>query len=112
MRKFIIGALLLFAMLGCDGPERWPKDKFTAATWQSTPEQGRYRFVQDLLGSNALMGQTRAGVINLLGQPSSATEGGNIAYVVKVGGKGFDQVYILDIRFDNGTVTEALVRGD
>lgn len=112
MRAFILIFLSLFLLLGCDNPKSWTRDKFDKNIWRQTNENSRYKLVNDLIDSHILDGQTEPQVIELLGPPTSNnTE--RISYIIKLGGGGFDQVYILEILFGENLVVENYyVRGD
>lgn len=112
MRKLVSIVLLSVSLCACDGPRTWPTEQFDAARWRATPEQERYQFAQDLVSSKRLIGRSKSEVTALLGPPSSESELPGLTYVIKVGGSGFDQVFILDIRFADGKVNEVLIRGD
>jgi hypothetical protein len=113
---FLVVALLLFGCLE-EGTDSWPKQKFTTAEWTGAAEKKRYVFVRDILERKLLQGKTVTEVETLLGPPSF--DGLKqleqyITYVVKLGGSGFDSVFILDIRFNPTTriVEKAFIRGD
>lgn len=101
---------------GCsDQPQKWPRQAFDPATWAKTPEEDRYVFVRDVIDRDLLRGKKLPEVEAMLGAPSfrSDTEH-DVTYVVKAGSKGFNQVYVLDVRFDPTTsaVDTVQVRGD
>jgi hypothetical protein len=111
----IVLGFLLAAFFDED-TDSWPRETFTATEWSRTAEVGRYVFVRDLLDRGLLQGKTLSEVKALLGVPSFdglKAPDHYITYVVKVGGRGFDQVFILDIRFNASTdkVEEAFIRG-
>lgn len=112
MKKFILIIVMLFSLCACEGPNAWPKEEFNSANWNATAERERYKFVRDIVSSKKLIGINRREVVEMLGKPSSESDLPNLLYVVKVGGSGFNQVFILDIRFANGKVNQVLVRGD
>lgn len=104
-----LAALALLALLTACG---WPHDHFDGASWRAAPEGERYRQVNDLISSKILLGRTPTEVTALLGKPDPGADSSMQSYVVKIGGSGFDQVFILDIRFGaSGKVDEALIRG-
>ena len=112
MKKLVLICITLLLFAGCEGPNGWPTEKFSSAEWQAAPEQTRYKFVRDLISSERLVGMNKSEVVTLLGPPSSESEVPNVIYVVKTGGAGFNQVFMMDIRFANGKVNQVLVRGD
>lgn len=111
MAKYLSIILLLLALGGCDGPRTWPVEKFDAAVWRATPEQERYKFVQDLIASGRLNGKNMWQVIELLGPPSYESRLSTLTYVVTTGSKGFEQGYMLDIHFADGKVQNVMIRG-
>ena len=108
--------LLVIALIGCsDEPHSWPNQAFTASEWARTAEAGRYVFARDLVDSHALVGKPVGDVKQLLGPPSSDNSADHyFTYVIKAGGSGFNQIYVLDIRINptSGVVESARVRGD
>jgi hypothetical protein len=71
--------------------------------------------VNDLIDRHVLVGLTSDELERVLGPPGSRDpESGDYTYIVKLGGPGFNQVYILDVRFDAATkkVVSVRVRGD
>lgn len=111
---FVIAVCVLAA--GCsEEPQSWPSQDFDTAIWAKTPEKDRYVFVNDVVDRGLLQGKNISEVEAMLGTPSVRSESEHsLTYVVKTGGNGFNQVYVLDIRFDPSTNTmqKALVRGD
>jgi hypothetical protein len=102
----VLALVTLLAGLG------WPRDEFDAAKWRAAPEGERYRQVNDLISSNILLGRNSTEVTALLGKPDPGADSSMQSYVVKIGGSGFDQVFILDIRFGtSGRVEKAFIRG-
>jgi hypothetical protein len=107
-------------MSACNGRQNlsdWPQRNFSPEEWSSTPENARYVFVKNLLKRNLLAGKTAPQVEKVLGHPSfdANTEASPyMTYVVKVGGEGFEQVFLLDIRFDpvSHRVIRSFVRAD
>ena len=100
---------LLCLLAGCG----WHHDHFDAAKWRAAPEGERYRQVNDLISSNRLLGLTSNEVMALLGEPDRGANTSMQSYVVKVGGSGFNQVFILDVRFSaSGDAEKVFVRGD
>lgn len=110
----ILVSLVLAA--GCtNDPKSWPTQPFNVSAWAGTPENDRYIFVHDLIDRDLLHGKNETEVREMLGSPSSKSEGDHaLSYVVKTGGSGFNQVYILDIRFNplSSVVETTLIRGD
>jgi len=107
--------LLLVWLCGCNGPERWPKEPFDAREWAKTPDTKRYVFARDLIDRKLLDGKTPAEVAALLGPPSSENPNAHaITYVIRSGGIGFNQVFVLDVRVDptGGQVESVAIRGD
>ena len=113
MKVFILMALSFFIIMGCDNPKNWPMAEFDQSSWLRSTENERYRWAQDIIDRHLLDGLTRNQVIDLLGAPSSQNLE-SIAYIVKTGGSGFNQIYILDIRFKkyNNIVESYRIRGD
>jgi hypothetical protein len=108
MIQYLASLTLLTLLVGCG----WPHDHFDAAKWRAAPEGERYRQVNDLISSNRLLGLNSNEVTSLLGKPDPGADPSMQSYVVKVGGSGFDQVFILDIRFGNsGEVEKVFIRG-
>lgn len=99
---------------GCNEINDWPEDKFDSTIWQATAEEERYRFAKDLVSSKILEGLTRTQVIELLGVPSDESISERMYYIIKQGGSGFDQVYVIELRLqENGNIIETyLIRGD
>jgi hypothetical protein len=92
---------LLVVLSACNGPAAWPKESFDAREWKETPESKRYVFAHDLVDRKLLNGKTLSEVTDLLGPPSSEKMSGNyLSYVVATGGIGFNQVFFLELRFD------------
>jgi hypothetical protein len=93
MRKLIFGAVVSFALAGCD-PLGWPSKHFDHETWLRTPETSRYVMVNDLVDRKVLNGLARDQVKALLGPASfdSLEYPGCMTYVVK-------EVSVLDVRF-------------
>jgi hypothetical protein len=109
MVRYVASLTLLSLLAGCG----WPHDHFDGATWRGAPEGERYRQVNDLISSNRLLGLTSNEVTALLGKPDPDANTSMQSYVVKVGGSGFNQVFILDVRFGtSGVVEKVFVRGD
>jgi hypothetical protein len=107
--RYVVSLALLSLPAGCG----WPHDHFDGTKWRGTPEAERYRQANDLISSNRLLGLTSNEVTALLGNPDPGANTSMQSYVVKVGGSGFNQVFILDVRFDtSGKVVKVFVRGD
>jgi|SRR5271165_1543248 len=107
--RYVVSLTLVSLLAGCG----WPHDHFDGMKWRATPEGERYRQVNDLISSNRLLGLTSNEVTALLGKPDPGADTSMQSYVVKVGGSGFNQVIILDVRFDtSGKVEKDFVRGD
>lgn len=107
--------LACMLLTGCTDPGSWPKHAFGATEWANTPEESRYVFARALTDQKVLQGKTMVEVKQLLGTPSFQDEANRyVTYVVKTGGREFDQVYVLDIRFNSvsGTVESVGIRGD
>lgn len=107
--------LLCFLLItACGGPESWPNDSFTPETWKQAPAQERYRFAHDIRESKVLLGKSPAQVVQMLGKPDFESKDGTyVSYLLRTGGGGFDQVFVLDVKFDAGhTVSEVNIRGD
>ena len=111
-RIFIV-TCLLSCLFGCDSPDNWPSRSFDEAGWKAAPEDARYVFVNNLIETRKLNGLHRERIVQLLGKPSSAASD-RVIYIIKTGGAGLDEVYILDIGFNKntGVVDRVLVRGD
>ena len=114
--KNLLAILIFVVAIGCGREQAsWSSKEFAAEQWRATPESDRYVFARDLIDRKLLVGKPEQEVKELLGPPSSESEADHrFAYVIKVGGNGFDQVYILDILVDpsSGLVKKAYVRGD
>jgi hypothetical protein len=107
--------LMLASLLGCNGPDGWPSEPFDAREWADTPEVKRYVFARDLIDRKLLHGKTPAEVTTLLGPPSSENLPEHaMTYVISSGGIGFNQIFVLDVRFDPaaGRVERVVIRGD
>jgi hypothetical protein len=120
---YLLFALLILAITACKnsdpngaGSSSGSVKTFETLNWKATPEAERFVFVDDIVRSNILIGKTKAEIIELLGKPSSTSEEppeDSLTYVVKVGGRGFDKVYFLDIRFEKKKIsTRVFLRGD
>jgi hypothetical protein len=117
MKKACIASLILLTAIqaSCGYTAFWPSDRFDSARWRSTKQDQRYRMVNDLMNRHLLIGLDRTQVEALLGPAGSWGLGRNYCtYVVKVGGGGFNQVFIVDVGFDEhiGRVATVRVRGD
>jgi hypothetical protein len=114
--KTLLPGLLLIAVMGCSSEQTsWPKKKFVAEEWAKTAESERYPFARDIVESHVLVGKSASEVKQLLGAPSSESEADHyFTYIIKVGGDGFNQVYVLDVKVSpvTGKVESAIVRGD
>lgn len=116
MRPRTFGLLmLLICACGNAGPSDWPVETFSASQWAATSEGQRYVFARDIVSKQRLQGKTAAEVKALIGTPSHESARDHyITYVVKKGGADFNQVYVLEVRFDptSGRVEKTLIRGD
>jgi hypothetical protein len=114
--KTLLPAVLLIAAIGCSNEQAsWPATKFDSGQWKRSAETDRYVFARDLVESHTLVGKPANEVKDLLGTPSSESDKDHrFAYVIKTGGKNFDQVYVLDVVLNpaNGIVESVLIRGD
>jgi hypothetical protein len=71
--------------------------------------------VTDLTNRHLLIGLNSDEVTRLLGPPGSwSSDHSNCSYLVKIGGPGFNKVYVLDVGFDRTTkkVVSTRIRGD
>lgn len=119
MFRIISSIVLLFVTTACleEDPSSWPQRPFTPIEWAKTTEDARYVFVRDIVEHKVLAGKTAEEVERLLGKPSFdglSQKEHYITYAVKTSGSSFDQVFLLDIRFNvvSNTVEKAFVRGD
>lgn len=111
----LVMLLIIRLQTSCSRSDRWPTDRFDAAKWRSAKQEQRYKMVNDLIDRHLLIGLTPSELEQLLGPPTSWGLGrAYCTYVVKVGGTGFNQIFILDVGFDAATekVVSARVRGD
>ncbi len=72
-------------------------------------------FARDLIESQLLVGMPAAEVKAILGAPSSESDADHyFTYVLKTGGDGFNQVYVLDVKLNpaTGAVERVTIRGD
>ena len=105
--------MMAIAFFCIDDKVWWASSKFDQEAWKSTTEKKRYIYVKDLLRRDLLIGKSEEEVIDMLGQSESAPGAPSSAqYLIKVGGPGLSQIYVLDLRFTNGKVSRAFVRGD
>lgn len=105
--------LLCLALAACNGPDYWPREKFSAQAWQQSAPGERYRFAKDLQQSGTLEGKTRGEVVAILGKPDfEHPDGSYVSYLLRTGGLGFDQVFAIDVRFEAGRVSAIRVGGD
>ena len=95
-------------------PTLWPAKAFSSAEWTKTPHGERYVFVKDIIDRDLLRSKSRSDVEGLLGKPSAEIEKNRISYLVKIGGRGFKQVFSLEIQFNpaTGLVERAFIAGD
>lgn len=111
MTKLLVMLGMLACISACSDQNYWPHTTFSPESWKNTSESERYIFVNDLLQRQLLLGKNKAQIIELLGSPSEELiESHSIIYLVKSGGNSFDQIFILDIRFQ-GEWTRATVIG-
>lgn len=113
--KIFVTILFALCIVACSDQSNWPHTTFSSEDWQRTPEAQRYKLVTNLLERHLLDGKSKAQVIELLGQPSDeSVEPRSLAYIIKTGGNSFDQILILDIRFEDNWDHATLVgiRGD
>jgi hypothetical protein len=107
--------MLMICLQACSDTNSWPNDQFDSAKWHNTKQDQRYRMVNSLITRKLLIGLTSSEVEQVLGPPDSWGQAHEYCtYVVKVGGTGFNQVFILDLGFDavSAKVISARVRGD
>ena len=114
MNRAMLVLILPLIVVACNEPEHWPSEPFTAEAWRASQSDQRYKLAKNLQETNALRGKGRADVVALLGKPDfESADGAYISYVVRTGGVGFNQVFALDVRFDNSQrVAELKIRGD
>jgi hypothetical protein len=114
--KALLVALCLVVLFGCSGEQdSWPRKQFSAEDWRMTAESDRYVFAHDLIERYVLIGKRPDEVKELLGTPSSeVTADHYFTYVIKTGGDGFNQVYVLDVKLNSatGAVERVTIRGD
>jgi hypothetical protein len=113
MKIFVLVGFSFMILVSCStDPESWPKDPFNEAVWARTTEGERYKVALDLRDRKVLQGKTAEEVKQLLGAPSYESKD-YITYIVKIGGRGFNEIYLLDIRMNgSGVVEKVLIRGD
>jgi hypothetical protein len=107
-------AVIIAVQASCGGPDSWPHERFDARRWRETKDEERYPMAQDLIDRRVLIGLNQPELQQLLGAPGFwGLKHEDCTYVVKLGGSGFDQVFILDVGFDPTTskVASARVRG-
>lgn len=112
--RLYLGALLVILFLAaCEEPSSWPQEMFSSETWRATSEAQRYVFARDIVERQVLIGLTSEQVSSILGAESSGS-GLSRAYIIKTGGRGFDQVFLLEVIFDAGSnkVMQVRIRGD
>jgi outer membrane protein assembly factor BamE (lipoprotein component of BamABCDE complex) len=95
----------------------WESELFHRQSWQASAEGKRYRFVNDLLERNLVIGKTREQVAALLGAPGFVSPDKRyVTYVVKgtrTGKLSFASVYVLHIEFDErGLAARAVVKSE
>jgi hypothetical protein len=114
--KFAFFLLLMLSITGCMREQAsWPTTRFDSQSWKLSEQGDRYVFVRDLLDRKLLLRKSSAQVHALLGKPSSIDPSKRqLSCLIKIGGSGFDSMYILDVLLDqpNGTVQEVGIRGD
>jgi len=111
MKVIFFVVLSIFFIAGCDEKNSWPRAEFDRAAWLHSAESERYKWARDIIDTHRLDGLTNKQVTDLLGAPSSRISTG-VTYVIKVGGQGFNKIYVLDIRFKENIVEEYYIRGD
>jgi len=107
--------LIAIFMSGCTDHKPTTAQTFDVDTWSRTPEKERHALALDLVNRQVLDGKRPTDVIAMLGAPSSRNEVDHyLTYIVSAGGGGFDQVQVLEIRFNSAddTVKGAIIRGD
>lgn len=82
----------------------WPEERFTSEKWKGQPENRRYAFAKDLIGSRVLVGKAAADVEQLLGTPTSRSPDGSYWWYIvqnrESGVSGFAVVVMINVHFD------------
>lgn len=113
IKAFVATAALMFFIYGCSESNSWSNKKFSKEDWKSSTANGRYFYTKDLIEKKILINLNKKEVADLLGRPDFTSDNpASMQYLIKTGGEGFDQVQILDIRFEHGKVTRVFTRGD
>ncbi len=98
---------------GCSAKE---SNKFSMSEWKSTPQELRFKFVEDIKDNNLLKNKSYNQIVKLLGQPDSYTNT-TINYIINEYTEEnpclFNAIQLMEISFDNtGHFIKISIRSD